>query len=443
MTDKNKPRINDDDFSQLVKQKLENHQIPLDDTIWDGIEKRLNVKPQKRRIAPYYWITGGVAAAIALLFLLRPVQDGIQFTPKTTDDFVESKTAVSAELTASDLADASNRVNSQSTPTDETAGIYSRKQPNRKRRADNNLNPDFSHPTREEKRESNKQQILESNRQTETAANSATAASNQTAGNQAIETENSNRLTEKIDKLPDLNDYPDIPDQSKRQKRKKQSMLLAAVFGTDGAYPKKDVDLPKSIPTMGRAPKNSLVNSDITDTYAGILSANDYSNAEHNPPLSAGITVEKPITERLSMESGLVYTYLRSVYRKNGSVELSGTLQHHYLGVPLNLRVKALKGENWNIYASVGGMVEKGLQSVYKQVVENPVQTRNTNVKSSIDGFQYSLNGALGIEFNLSNDLSLFVEPKVIYYMENNQPMSSRTEQPLNLGVNGGLRIEL
>ena len=52
-----------DDFSKLVKQKLENHQLPVTDDIWAGIEQKMAVPaPQKRRIAPWYWIAGAAAA---------------------------------------------------------------------------------------------------------------------------------------------------------------------------------------------------------------------------------------------------------------------------------------------------------------------------------------------------------------------------------------------
>jgi hypothetical protein len=61
--------------------------------------------------------------------------------------------------------------------------------------------------------------------------------------------------------------------------------------------------------------------------------------------------------------------------------------------------------------------------------------------ESSIDGLQWSLDGAMGIDYKIQRNISLFVEPKITYYLQNNQPMSSRTEMPLNVGLNGGLRI--
>ena len=65
-----------DDFSNLIKQKLENHQLPVSDDIWAGIERKI-AKP-RRRINPWYWAVSGVAAVTALLLLAWPVQDTSQ-----------------------------------------------------------------------------------------------------------------------------------------------------------------------------------------------------------------------------------------------------------------------------------------------------------------------------------------------------------------------------
>ena len=247
---------------------------------------------------------------------------------------------------------------------------------------------------------------------------------------------------EKIDRLPDLNDYPVISEKNKRT-RKKHPLLLAAAFGTSGNNAGAAMEPKDFTSHMSSAPPRQLVCREIIDNYAGILTSEDYSDAEHQAPLSLGVILEKPLTERISVESGLVYTYLKSIYRTPGNVEKNGVLQLHYLGIPLNVKVKIIKQPKWALYTSAGGMVEKGLRSHYRQAIESMSVITNKEVKSNIDGLQWSLSGGAGLDYKFSKDLSLFVEPRITYYLENNQPMSARTEQPLNVGVNGGLRIEL
>ncbi len=450
MSDKNQHINKDDHFSQLVKQKLENHQLPAPDDIWAGIEQKLAEKPQQRRLSPWYWLAGGVAAAaVALMLLLRPVNDIPQVAPTVSSTYEQSHDAgpepsVTVEEPASDSAVTDNEINPQSTPAapKKAVGLTPRKSNNKNLYADTHIDNSSSHITDEKNKilsgTSNTSGVDVSSTTRETTPLQEKPAENTEHAEQVQSTTNK---VEKIDKLPDLNDYPVIPEHSTKPK-KKQKLLLAAAFGTGGNISSSQMEPPQE---MMKAPGRQLVSSDITKSYSGILNSNDYSKAQHYAPVSVGITVEKPLTERLGIESGLVYTYLKSIYRDPGSVEKNGSLQLHYLGIPLNARVKALKKPKWNLYASAGVMVEKGLRAFYRQEVENNTTgiSRQNDIKSNIEGLQWSLNGALGADYKLTKDLSLFIEPKLIYYLENNQPESARTEQPLNIGVNGGLRIEL
>lgn len=62
-----------DDFSEFMKQKLEDHRLPVDDLCWEDIEPRMKPRGQKW----LWWAGSSVAAAvIALLFLFSPFRAG-------------------------------------------------------------------------------------------------------------------------------------------------------------------------------------------------------------------------------------------------------------------------------------------------------------------------------------------------------------------------------
>ena len=62
-----------DDFSEFMKQKLEDHRLPVDDLCWEDIEPRMKPHGQKW----LWWAGSSVAAAvIALLFLFSPFRAG-------------------------------------------------------------------------------------------------------------------------------------------------------------------------------------------------------------------------------------------------------------------------------------------------------------------------------------------------------------------------------
>lgn len=71
MQEKNKYTNEPDAFSQWARQQLENHELPVDESLWQAIEQRLVPAP-KRRIPVWYWLAGGVAAVVALMLLIRP-----------------------------------------------------------------------------------------------------------------------------------------------------------------------------------------------------------------------------------------------------------------------------------------------------------------------------------------------------------------------------------
>ena len=64
-----------DDFSRLVRQKLESHRIPVDADSWTEIEQRLKQPPKRQKL---WWIAGAAAtvAVLVSVYLFRP-QDSI------------------------------------------------------------------------------------------------------------------------------------------------------------------------------------------------------------------------------------------------------------------------------------------------------------------------------------------------------------------------------
>ena len=54
-----------------------------------------------------------------------------------------------------------------------------------------------------------------------------------------------------------------------------------------------------------------------------------------------------------------------------------------------------------------------------------------------------SVNLGIGVEFLLGDYLGLYIDPSLRYYFDNGQPKSIRTDQPLMLGFEMGLRVKL
>jgi hypothetical protein len=172
------------------------------------------------------------------------------------------------------------------------------------------------------------------------------------------------------------------------------------------------------------------------------MKQNDFSNIIYSTPISVGLILRKNITKTWSLESGLVYTYLLTTFENTVVQQNNAKLHLHYIGVPLNLIAQLWNNPKWEIYLSGGGMMEKGIRSVYVQNQYINNQTITTTTSTNIEGIQWSVNGAVGLAYKIQQNIGLFFEPKISYYYNNNQPISARTEYPVVFGLSAGVRFK-
>ena len=185
-----------------------------------------------------------------------------------------------------------------------------------------------------------------------------------------------------------------------------------------------------------------------TSPMARILAAN--SNEEvntrkkHKLPIKAGLSVRYKITPRLSLESGVTYSYLSSELTagsKGNRYETDQTLQ--YIGIPLKVNYSLWRNRYWEVYMSAGGEVEKCVagKSETDYVVDGKkVSTDHEDVK--VKPLQCSLNAAAGLQFNILPNLGVYAEPGVGYYFNNGSKVETiYKEKPFNFNLKAGLRL--
>lgn len=170
------------------------------------------------------------------------------------------------------------------------------------------------------------------------------------------------------------------------------------------------------------------------------FSLEDYPEADYALPLSFGVMARKNFNDRLALESGLVYTYLSSRFAASGSLSRKARLELHYLGIPLNLVLYAWKHPRWNVYFTAGGMVEKGLKSLYTQQVYYEGQLAVLSRNERIGGVQWSLHFSGGAEYRFYKTWSFYLEPRLSRYFDTGQPASYRTAHAWSVGLSGGIR---
>jgi hypothetical protein len=169
----------------------------------------------------------------------------------------------------------------------------------------------------------------------------------------------------------------------------------------------------------------------------------DFPEMTHRLPLSLGLIVKNKLNRTFSLETDLVYTFLDSRF-ENPCMRKEALLQLHYIGISLNIhaRIWGDKKTGWEMYFSAGDMIEKGIYSRYRQVDHYGNGHSMTIVSNEkIDGLQYSISFAPGIDYKIYRNYSVYFEPEINYYFDNDQPVSARTEHPVFVGLNVGVRI--
>ena len=164
----------------------------------------------------------------------------------------------------------------------------------------------------------------------------------------------------------------------------------------------------------------------------------NYSEQQkHYQPISFGLTVKIPISSVFSVSSGAVYTRLQSDFTNivNGyTLEQEQTL--HYIGIPLSVQYRLWQWHGLGLYATAGGQVDFNVKAKYMNGA--------TEVDFSRDRAQWSLQGALGLQYDIIPQLGVYAEPGVKYYFDNGSHVRNFfKDKPTNFNLQLGLRLNL
>lgn len=158
-------------------------------------------------------------------------------------------------------------------------------------------------------------------------------------------------------------------------------------------------------------------------------------------PLTFGVDARFYLSDRISLGTGVQYTILSRSFQGTykGEKGLSVTHALHYVGIPLNLYADIVLNNSFDFYAFGGAAAEIAVKNQYNISTSTGIEP----LSESVDGLQWSVGAGVGLQFNLSNTIGIFVDPSLNYYFDCNQPRSIRTESPFVFNLKAGLRFNL
>ncbi len=164
----------------------------------------------------------------------------------------------------------------------------------------------------------------------------------------------------------------------------------------------------------------------------------------HNFPVSAGVVFDFPLGRRLSLQTGLNYSFLRSVSENYQTFGYRKIQALHYLGIPLSVAYTPLQTRYFSLYLRGGFMLEK---AVYARAEKEYISPENdgsgrSSEKMNVKGVQPSVDVSVGGLLSFSPTVGLYAEPGLAYYFgQSGQPSNYRTRHPLSFSLRLGLRF--
>ena len=183
---------------------------------------------------------------------------------------------------------------------------------------------------------------------------------------------------------------------------------------------------------MNIAAQNCAINS-------GMMEA----RYEHQLPVTIQLMLSRPLSKRLSFETGLSYTKLSSTI-KTGSSEayIQERQRLHYLGIPFRLGWQWYSKAHLSLYSSAGVMLELPIRGITDiNHIDNGISTYHSEASLSVP-CQFSTTLGIGLQYDFTPHLGLYLEPSLQYFFDDSSDLKTyRTEHPFSIALPLGIRF--
>lgn len=191
--------------------------------------------------------------------------------------------------------------------------------------------------------------------------------------------------------------------------------------------------------THNQTPQDTLVLMEIADHNQGKI----IEKEQHDRPITFGISLSKPITQRWSFKTGLQYSLLRSNNTMGNESYYIGKQQKiHYLGIPLGISYRIADYKNLSTYSSVAVSIQI---PIYGKVNCNYIvnnMSAYTHSWSIAPSVQWTTDFSIGIQYNFLSKWALYVEPTLYWHIPNGSSIHTIwTEHPIMFSVPFGIRF--
>lgn len=234
------------------------------------------------------------------------------------------------------------------------------------------------------------------------------------------------------------NDFPETANwdgKDNRERKNKIALLVGGDVSTNGNAKGLGRFGGFRAPSIGVQDKTWIEQSGKESSYA--------------IPVTVGLGARFSFTKHWAIGTGVNYSLLQRTFSgiytriENGTTaeKISSDVRHtiNYIGIPVNVYYTFVDIPKLKCYAYAGGTVEKGIQNSFR--LKNSPE--DIIMREKVKGVQASAGAGLGVEFMFTDNFGIYIDPSIRYYFDCGQPVSIRTQQPLMMNFEVGLRIDI
>lgn len=408
-----------EEWTDKLKTRLEHHEMTPPEGLWEGISERMNLaeKPVRRSSFPLSkrWIaTAAALLALAGFFTIYDFQD----------DATSSSPVNIAEKAESHQAPAQEQSPEEKPVGEKPAAplmrsLLAQAVPANAKTA----------PATTESPEPSATPIITEEKVTEATAEAQTAEASQASAQTARKIQQASSAL-----LPSYQQNEGKPYSEAGKRPRRWSFGLHASGGllADNSHQQYDhYPISQSDP-LSPSSHYEHISSETPQNETPI-------KASHHLPIRFGLKIGYQLSERWALQTGITYTYLYSEFTLVNRQQPAIEQRLHYVGIPLGISYQIWKNSNFRLYASAGASAEK--------CVKNSQESRDANINVQSDSekpLQWSVNTALGAEYQPTKQLGIYLEPSLGYYFKDNTPLEHYyKEHPLSPAIEFGLRWHL
>ncbi len=465
------------DWLNNLRSRMEDHEEDIPDGLWndisnelfsgeeeknmpfvlaseshDEVDKKKDLEGVKTGQSSLWYRIGGIAAAVALLFLMMKI-----LPQNDKGKLLSQKPPGTAKQTEkkSSLETLENRMNSNaeenlnlSPGASLTQNIFNAKASGKalKQGYFKNLGGNDKNIKEIEKAQ-NAAGIFPN----ESLGTQKIASVNET-GNVIVEEKTMSEMPFKDQKIKEM--YAENTKQKTLKSDTKRSWMLSMLTGN--ASPNSAEQQFPGYASINGQPMNieqvwgAAEYEDNPDPLTEILLANQSQPVEarirHKIPVTFGLSLYYNLGKRWGIGTGLNYTKLASELHSGSDASyIKGDQTVHYIGVPVQVNYNVIQKGRLTGYVTGGALVEKPVSGSITTTYIVHDEIKETSKESlSHKPLQFSVNTAAGLQLKVIDRLGIYAEPGIGYHFKGeNAPNTIYKEKPLHFNVKFGVRLLL